>query len=105
MEVEACSVQRAIITLKADLKAKNNTFAMLKASPTTETLRSQISEMELKKKETRERLDILKAENVMPVSREEKKHVEEVHKVAKTIYDRRMKIFWNIWQVVSDSYE
>ena len=105
MDVEIGSIQSEIAILKADLKAKTNRFAILKASPTTKVMRDQIQEMKQRKEEISERLSVLKAENIIPVSKRDKQQVEDAHTAAKMTYERRKKIFWNMWQVVLDTYE
>ncbi|KAL6721205.1 hypothetical protein ACLMJK_000307 [Lecanora helva] len=97
LDKEIAGLRDSIATAKANEKLLQANLISVNATPSTEELRSDISLLELEKKEIVERLEKLRSGNVKPVSPEEKEAVDKEWGQWSRKAGRRKKICMELW--------
>lgn len=79
----------AIPALKAELKNKQSVLTTIRSAPSTDTLRTAVSDLEAKKTDAEQRLMTLRSGSVKPVSDLEKDEITKEHRKWRGIRERR----------------
>ena len=105
MDKEIADLRETIATARANEKLLRANLISVNATLSTEELRSNVSLLELEKKETTVRLDALRSGNVKSVLPEEKEAVDKAWREWSRKARSRQKICMELWAVVTEEME
>lgn len=75
--------------MKAELKNKQSILTTVRSAPSTDSLRTALSDLEAKKAEAEQRLATLRSGSIKPVSDVEKDEIAKEHRKWTGIRERR----------------
>ena len=105
MDKEIAELRESIAAAKANEKLMRANLVSVNATLSTEELRSNVSLLEIEKKEMNTRLGALKSGNVKPVLPDEKQAVDKAWREWSRKASSRMKICMELWAVSTEEIE